>query len=1061
MDGLSVAASVAGVVSLGIQVTRSLVDFYSAYKNQKFDIAYTIKKLEHLLGVLEILRNQTADRTFLADEQDLPKNIEGSIQVCEEYIRDLQSETEKFRGESTQGIRAAARTAAYKVAYPFRQSTLQKLDENIDEIVSHLSLALHLLGQKDICKVRNNVEDTKALLDLVRADQISSKIRQWLKAPDATTNYNESYQKRHGCTGLWLVEGSSFFAWLIKPNSFLWLNGFAGCGKSVLCSLAIQNTFRQRRSNPRIGIAFFFFTFSDDAKQDCSAMLRALVLQLSGQLNDNHGLLSQLYDRYLNAIPPDQDLMGCLRQLMLAFDDVYIILDALDESPQGKFRRDMLQALVDLRAWSEPGLHLLVTSREEPDICDVLVDELGAFRDETISMKNDSVDSDIASFISGSLKKDRRLRKWEKYHDQIEKSLNERAKGVSKRQLDTLLASLPQSLEKTYEQILLNIREESVEDARRILTLLCCAKRPLTIPEIIEGIAVELGDNPRLNIDGRLEDEDDVHRICPGLIETDFHPDNNEPTLRIAHSSVQEYLESERIHQHAVAAFGVRRLEAHAEIACICLTYLLRLASTLSISEYPLALYAAQNWWRHYHDGDQNLYRVEHQTIRLFRSTGGEFEKWVQIWNIDGSHDRDYQKRRGKVPTPIYYASLLGLDSIVFELLHEKPSTGLFSGRVSDLVNEQDGYCGNALQAASAGGHEKTVLLLLEKGADINAQGGYFGNTLYAASVRGHEKTVQLLLEKGADISLENGPYFGNALRGASVGGYEKTVQLLLKTGIDVNVQGGCEFGNALQVASAGGHEKTVQLLLENGADVNIQGNYHFGNALRAASAGGHEKTVQLLLEKEADISMTNSYGRTALSYAAGQANVSVVKLLLAESRTQASLGDNLHRPPVFYAAQAGQHKMLQFLLAESRTDPNHRDYYGSTLLSVAVRNGHIESVEYLLSIPDINASVEDNFGRTPLSWAVKMGNPSLVKLLTEVGGVKSLPIENDSFLFNEVFGPMVSVFAPTALRLALIVWIFVIEWTSSRRQYTIDLASGLVEIFPAAQEVQRELYSV
>lgn len=209
----------------------------------------------------------------------------------------------------------------------------------------------------------------------------------------------------------------------------MWLKGFAGCGKSVLCSLAIQHTFGHRKSNPRIGIAFFFFTFTDDAKQDSSAMLRALVLQLSGQLNNNHGLLSRLHDNYPDAMPPDQDLMGCLRQLILAFDDVYIILDALDESPRDKYRRDVLQALVDLRTWSEPGLHLLVTSREEPDICDVLVDELGALRDEAISMMNDSVDSDIASFISASLKEGR-LQKWEKYHDHIEKSLNERANGV-------------------------------------------------------------------------------------------------------------------------------------------------------------------------------------------------------------------------------------------------------------------------------------------------------------------------------------------------------------------------------------------------------------------------------------------------------------------------------------------------------------------------------------------------------------------------------------------------------------------------------------------------------
>ena len=81
---------------------------------------------------------------------------------------------------------------------------------------------------------------------------------------------------------------------------------------------------------------------------------------------------------------------------------------------------------MDLRAWSEPGLHLLVTSRDEPDIRD----ELGASQDETISMKNDSVDVDIRDFISNHLRNNRRLRRWEDYYDRIEAALTERAKGV-------------------------------------------------------------------------------------------------------------------------------------------------------------------------------------------------------------------------------------------------------------------------------------------------------------------------------------------------------------------------------------------------------------------------------------------------------------------------------------------------------------------------------------------------------------------------------------------------------------------------------------------------------
>ena len=39
---------------------------------------------------------------------------------------------------------------------------------------------------------------------------------------------------------------------------------------------------------------------------------------------------------------------------------------------------------------------------------------------------------------------------------------------------------------------------------------------------------------------------------------------------------------------------------------------------------------------------------------------------------------------------------------------------------------------------------------LLEKGADVNAQGGDYDNALQAASAEGHDQVVQRLLEKGA-----------------------------------------------------------------------------------------------------------------------------------------------------------------------------------------------------------------------------------------------------------------------------------------------------------------------
>ncbi|EWZ78319.1 hypothetical protein FOWG_17404 [Fusarium oxysporum f. sp. lycopersici MN25] len=57
----------------------------------------------------------------------------------------------------------------------------------------------------------------------------------------------------------------------------------------------------------------------------------------------------------------------------------------------------------------------------------------------------------------------------------------------------------------------------------------------------------------------------------------------------------------------------------------------------------------------------------------------------------------------------------------------------------------------------------RMVKLLLDNSADVHAKGGYYGNALQAASKGGHEQIVQLLLDKGANVNTQGGEY-GNAL---------------------------------------------------------------------------------------------------------------------------------------------------------------------------------------------------------------------------------------------------------------------------------------------------------
>jgi hypothetical protein len=206
--------------------------------------------------------------------------------------------------------------------------------------------------------------------------------------------------------------------------------------------------------------------------------------------------------------------------------------------------------------------------------------------------------------------------------------------------------------------------------------------------------------------------------------------------------------------------------------------------------------------------------RLDGLILRIFRQHQSCFYTWVKLHDVDSpwGTDMNFSLDSSDIASPIYYASLLGLDGV----LHALIDTCQDNRERKDLVNAQGGHYGNALQAASVEGHEKVVQMLLNAGADINAQGGHYGNTLQAASYEDHDKVVQMLLNAGADVNAQGG-YFKNALYAASTWGHDKVVQMLLDAGAEVNVQGG-RYDNALQAASDRGHEKVVQMLIDAGA---------------------------------------------------------------------------------------------------------------------------------------------------------------------------------------------------------------------------------------------------
>lgn len=568
-------------------------------------------------------------------------------------------------------------------------------------------------------------------------------------------------------------------------------------------------------------------------------------------------------------------------------------------------------------------------------------------------------------------------------------------------ELDKCLRSLPRDLDETYERMLCSIDEEYVEEARLILSLLCVSDRPLTVKELAGALAIDPSKSG-LDREGRSFSQDDPIEICLGLIETAASEDMRGRPItiaRIAHFSVREYLESDRIHQQGAAKFAIQNEQANTEMARICLVYLLD--PTLSNGEldeaklevFAFAQFAAYYWFCFYNKSGKGKRDVEGLVLRLFKDQKESFLTWVRLRDVASEWYLrvNLTLAMEDIPSPLYYAVLLGFENILSGLI---ASLGEET-KINAAVNKQAGYLGNALQVASSGFttdglqdqyyekgvHERMVKTLLYHGANVNTQGGYFGTALQAASYDGHEKVAQILLDHGAEINAQAGK-FGNALQAAAQGGHGNLVQTLLDQGAYINAQGGL-YGNALQAAAHGGHDNLAQTLLDQGADVNSQGG-GYGNALQAAAEGGYENLVQILLDRGADVNAQGGEYGNALQAAAWGGHGNLVQTLLDQGVDINARG-GLYGSALQAATWRGHEKVVQILLDQG-ADVNApgSETYG-TALQAAAWPGHENLVHTLLSHgADVNAPGGEN--GTALQAASSTGQVNLVQTLLDRG---------------------------------------------------------------------------
>ncbi|KAF2629421.1 hypothetical protein BU25DRAFT_389615 [Macroventuria anomochaeta] len=725
-----------------------------------------------------------------------------------------------------------------------RLGAMKRLLNELESPAIKLSQAI----KEDTKIVRGHVPAIMSGIDMVRQDQDSAKYRRlldWISASDYPTQQSDIIKRRQEGTGQWFLDAPETARWLNTAMATLFCPGIPGAGKTMIAAIAIDYLLDTVQSDS-CGVVYVYCNYKAQEEQDASSLLAAILKQLvQGQLSTvNH--IERLHQKHASrgTKPSLDEIYNALQNVFACYASVHIVIDALDEC-QNATRRQLLAKLHDLQAGRD--VRFMVTARFMPDIQD---DFEGALRLEVQASRED-----VKRFVAGQIYRlPTCIQGSDALQEMVQEKIADAVDGMfllarlhvdslldkrTRKDVKTSLAKITKgaaALEDAYREALHRIEGQLEGDcglAKKVLSWITFAKRPLTTAEICCALAVETGE---AEIDpDNVPNIKDLVSVCAGLVVVD----RESAIIRLVHYTTQEYFER---------TVNVWYPGGQLHIATTCLTYLSFSAfqggSSSTDEEFEERLqqnkfldYAAKHWGRH-----ARTVEAEVATFACKLLQGKSFPSVIQVLGATYFRYRGYSTKY-PVITALHYTARFGLPGITKKILDATEDL------IPKAVNVRDSYGSTPLISAAENGQYEVVQLLLDNNADVNVQGGRYGNALQAASAGGHEQIVKMLLDKGANMLLDNdadvnaqGGEYGNALQAASLEGHKEIVKVLLKKGADNSV---LKRFDENTTASLKRHE--IKMLLDNDADVNAQSR-RYSNALQAASAGGYKQLVNMLV---------------------------------------------------------------------------------------------------------------------------------------------------------------------------------------------------------------------
>ena len=199
-------------------------------------------------------------------------------------------------------------------------------------------------------------------------------------------------------------------------------------------SSSIIEDIKSIRSTGLALVAYYYLDFKDTGKQDRRGLLSSLLTQLCTQSHRGYDILSKLYETHDKGSrqPKEVDLIRCLKDILSVSSRVYIIVDAVDESPNNPGipspREKVLQLMKELVDVRLSDIRVCITSRPEVNIraaLEPLASHAVSLHDERGQR------SDIVNYIESVVESDANMRKWRPDDRQLViDSLSRKANGM-------------------------------------------------------------------------------------------------------------------------------------------------------------------------------------------------------------------------------------------------------------------------------------------------------------------------------------------------------------------------------------------------------------------------------------------------------------------------------------------------------------------------------------------------------------------------------------------------------------------------------------------------------